>query len=70
MDWLDESSIALKWKWNTISEQVQGLFYYFFSMRFKGLLHPKMKIVIIHLPACRSNSIKALFVFGTQLNIF
>ncbi len=29
MDWIDESSIALKWKWNTISEQVQGLFYNF-----------------------------------------
>ncbi len=27
-------------------------------------------VVIIHLPACRSNSIKALFVFGTQFKIF
>lgn len=33
MDWLDESSIVLKW--NTVSEQEQGVFFYFFSMRFK-----------------------------------
>ncbi len=37
---------------------------------FKGLRHPKMKIVINHLPSCRSKPIKALFVFGTQFKIF
>ncbi len=35
------------------------------------LLHPKMIfLVIIHLPVCRSNSIKAFFVFVTQFKIF
>ncbi len=38
---------------------------------FKGCLHPNMKhFVIIHLPECRFNSKKALFVFGTQFKIF
>ncbi len=32
------------------------------GMRFKGLLHPKMKMF-------HKNTIKALFVFGTQFNI-
>ncbi len=34
--------------------------------RKKEKLHPKIKIVIFHLPPCRSDSVKALFVFRTQ----
>ncbi len=39
-------------------------------IKVKGLIHPKMKIDIFLLPTCRSNSIKTLFVFGTQFKIF
>ncbi len=39
-------------------------------LELKGYSTPKKKKIIIHLPACRSNSIKALFVFGTQFKIF
>ncbi len=36
----------------------------------KGYSTPKLKyIVIIHLPAHRFNSLKALFIFGTQIKI-
>ncbi len=37
---------------------------------FKGLLHPKRTIVINHLPPCRSQPVKALFVFGSLFKIF
>ncbi len=42
----------------------------YFNNVFKGLLYPNILIVIIHLPAYRFNSIKALFIFGTQFKIF
>ncbi len=37
---------------------------------FKGILHPKMKIFVFHLPPCRSEPVKALLVFRTQFKIF
>ncbi len=41
------------------------------NLLIKGLLHPKMKTLIInHLPPCHSKPVKALFVFGTQFKIF
>ncbi len=43
---------------------------YFFSKVFLWTGYSTPNVVIIHLPACHSNSIKALFVFGTQFKIF
>ncbi len=46
----------------THSQLVINLVTYFI----KGILHPKMKIVIFHLPPCRSKPVKASLVFRTQ----
>jgi len=36
----------------------------------KGLVHPKMKIVINYSPSCRSKPVRPLFIFETQIKIF
>ncbi len=37
---------------------------------FKGILHPKMEMVIYHLPPFRSEPVKASFLFKAQFKIF
>ncbi len=37
---------------------------------FKGLVHPKMKMVINYSPSCRSNPLRSSFIFGTQIKMF
>ncbi len=36
----------------------------------KGLVHPKMKIVINYSPSCRSKPVRPSFIFGTQIKMF
>ncbi len=52
---------------NTILLHILTLFQ---NCCFKGILHPKMKMVIYLLPPFRSETIKASFVFRTQFKIF
>ena len=40
------------------------------GLLFKGLVHQKMKMVIIYSPPCCSRPIQTLLIFGTQINIF
>ncbi len=37
---------------------------------FKGIVHPKKKIVNNYTPSCHSKPVRHLFVFGTQIKIF
>ncbi len=37
---------------------------------FKGIVHPKMKIVINYSPSCRSKPVRPSFIFRTQIKIF
>ncbi len=38
----------------------------YIEIKFKGTVHPKMKMVINYSPSCRSKPVRPSFIFATQ----
>ncbi len=53
-----------------IKADVKMWFLMWLDYIFKVIVHPKIKMVIIHSPSCHSKPIRFMFIFETQINIF